>query len=288
MGATKSKPDFSDFLSQQQMDDLGLLTNLINRNQGNIVRLSAYVLNRKLYILIGEVHDPGYSPFVPYLHILSSNCNYYVPVDIFIEKKIEHMEDYRHRQGVSSIGVYCNVMHGANQLNTINQVQMMAESECENIRVHAVDPMPEDAMIYLHKCMEEGICTVEQNREIQSRLLDDLEQLNTRIGKGKMLLQHKIAIDAYAAFVTGEIIELVTKSQALPEPSANYLWVGYRKLLDMYAFARMLRSDNKNVCIFYGGGNHVRSISQAFENYTDALRVPQKYLPSIIQDEDDL
>ena len=287
MGATKSKIDFSDFLSQSQIDDLGLLTNLINRNQGNIVRLAAYVLHGKLYILIGEVHQTGYSPFVPYLHILSSNCD--IPVDIFIEKKIEHMQDYRVRDGVSSIGVYCNVMHRANEITTMNQVQMMAESECSyTMRVHAVDPMPEDAMIYLHKCLEEGICTVEQNREIQNRLLDDLDQLNARIGKGKMLLDHKIAIDAYASFVTGEIIELVTQSQALEEPSTNYLWSGYRKLLDMYAFARMLRSDNNNVCIFYGGGNHVRSISQAFENYTDAIPVPRKYLPHILMEEDDL
>ena len=279
MGASTSRDESLNFLTTSQKDDLNLLANLVNRKQGNIVTLTAYVLHQRLYILIGEAHNTGYSPFVPYLHILSSNCA--EPIDIFIEKYKEEV-----RGDVPSIGVYCNVMHRADEMFTINQVQQMAESACDVMRVHAVDPMPVDAMEYLNKCRDKGVCTFEENRNYEFYLLHDLVELNEKIRKSKKLEEHRDAVIAYADFVTRQITALVHASQKLTEPSVDFLWMGYRKMLDMYAFTRMLQSDNNNVCIFYGGANHVVSMSQAFEDFAHATRVPKKYLPRIMRNKD--
>jgi len=44
----------------------------------------------------------------------------------------------------------------------------------------------------------------------------------------------------------------------------NLVWRAAARLVDMYTFSRMLRRDNTNICIFYGGANHAGALYGAF------------------------
>ena len=250
------------------------LLRVLEREQykGSIERVRSFNIGKKTIVLIGERHGEvpeGSTPlFVQFLKGL--DCT--EPVDVFVEAEYSQKEEYRFRQ-LSQEEAADDVDAARDSMFSVRRQAQV--SKCgDKLRVHAVDVRDNGYQTL--------VTMTDRYRELTQREVfaysitlraTELEGVMRMVRSSARKSEHATAIRNFSKHWAGAIERACSQIYdvlSTPAPDdviadmEDVLWKAHSQLVDIYAFARMLRSDNSDLLIFYGGANHADRLFEGF------------------------
>ena len=244
-------------------------------SKGSINNVRSFNLGNKTIILVGERHEQvplGEKPlFVDFLRRL--DCT--EVVDVFVEDNHYFREDYRFKR-ISQEEADAEAAQSDAPMSRDSLVSVRRQAKvnkCDDkIRTHAVDVRDNG---YQQLDTETGRKLNE--REVRAYALT---LLYTEL-EGVVRMVHSSARKSeYAAAITGfmrnwarsigraceHILDKLGPgaSEEVVNQMNQVLFQAHSELVDIYTFARMLRRDNSDLLIFYGGSNHADRLYKGF------------------------
>ena len=239
--------------------------------KGSIVMVRSFNIGKKTIVLIGERHGEvpeGSTPlFVQFLRGL--DCT--EPVDVFVEASYSEKEEYRFRQLSQEEAA---VVARDSLFSVRRQAQV---SKCgDKLRVHAVDVRDNG---YQDLATRTGRELTQREVFAYSITLraTELEGVMRMVRSSARKSEHATAIRNFsrhwaraieaACFQIYDVLddETTPASDDVISDMEDVLFQAHSELVDIYAFARMLRSDNSDLLIFYGGANHADRLFEGFQ-----------------------
>jgi hypothetical protein len=245
------------------MRTLSALLGAVKAEGTPIETLAVYKYNESVFVLVGEIHTPvGEFTSHPFVDFMNSVCGGDEEWDVFIEGGIKNRHLYRHgmkeKRRLSFQGD-----------NSLEQARIQGFRQCANIRRHAVDVRSMALNLLVTINQKESVKHI-FNMALGEVMIENTERV-VKLMRGMRKTQ-LLPVSAYwlANGLEHELMNMANDYNDIPigyKSFAIYIDEQQSILVDFYAFVRMLRKDNHNVRIFYGGANHTSSMAYIFESW---------------------
>lgn len=221
----------------------------------NIESVTVHELDGKNFIMIGESHgtqelrEENKKTFASFLQRLDAECN--CNIDVFVENNWTNRGESKNKQHWTTPDAMMEM--GGDSLDTTR----VAVQECDKIRLHNVDVRDEGFLQFAYSPYSEDDNLI---RMYGMSLNTNAQLMQTIARKSVRKINEK-----YKPVVTQQIDDVAQHARSLINTSEfSPIWNAYSMLNDPYTLARMLRRDNSDLCIFYGGDNHAQRLNSMF------------------------